>query len=139
MYYRISFCILTLFITSCFSNHGIVSIDDKNYFSEPPKIVTTDSRYFLRFVYSDANNIAMYSMTNSKIVGSKLIFFIPVITSTGNAMGKLQYEEIVDDKKIRLIKKGSVYWENPDKKLVPLKIEVLKEKIDVINNKSFQH
>jgi hypothetical protein len=127
----------SLLITACFSTlEGTVSIDDKSYFSEEPKIVTRENRYFLRFRYSD---YPFYMSADSKIESNKLIFYIPVTTSTGNAKGKLQFEEIISEEKIKLIKEGAVFWQEPSKKLVSLKIEDMKEDFDVVWNKRLKH
>lgn len=129
--------ITSLLITACSAtSKGIVSIDDKKYFSEEPKIVTKQNRYFIRFRYSD---FPYYMSADSKIETNKLIIYIPGTTSTGNAKGKLQFEEIVSEAKIKLIREGAVFWEEPSKKLVPLKIEDMKEDFDVVWNRRLRH
>ena len=133
----IVFFIASLLIIACSSSlKGLVSIYDKRYFSEEPKLVTKENRYFLRFRYSD---YPFYMSANSKIETNKVIFYIPGTTSTGNAIEKLQFEEIVSEGKIKLIKEGAVFWEEPSKKLVPLKIEDMKEDLAVVWNKRLKH
>jgi len=126
----------SLLITACSTLNSIVSIDDKRYFSEQPKIVTRENRYFLRFRYSDYH---YYMSADTKIETNKLIFYIAGLTSTGDAKGKLQFEEIVSKEKINLIKEDAVFWEEPSKKLVPLKIEDMKEDLAAVWNKRLKH
>jgi hypothetical protein len=126
----------SLLLTACSTLNSIVSIDDKRYFSEQPKIVTKENRYFLRFRYSDYH---FYMSTDSKIETNKLIFYIAGLTSTGDAKEKLQFEEIVSEEKIKLIKEGAVFWEEPSKKLVPLTIGDMKEDFAVVWNKRLKH
>ena len=132
----IVFITVSLLLTACFTLNSIVSIDDKSYFSEQPKIVTKENRYFLRFRYSDYH---YYMSADSKIETNKVVFFIAGLTSAGDAKGKLQFEEIVSEEKKKLIKKGAVFWEEPSKKLVQLKIGDMKEDFDVVWNKRLKH
>lgn len=131
----ISIC-LTFLIVGCFSTSGVISLENKSYFKEIPKIVIKKDRYFLRFRYSETEKFTFFMMTNSKIKDDKLIFYLPVTTSSGNLKGKLQFEEILTQKKIALIKEGLVFWEEPDKQLIPLKIENMEENLDVLEKSS---
>ena len=137
---RIVFFTVSLLITACASTSR-VSIGDKNYFKEEPKIVTKENRYFLRFRYTDMNNFGHYYFsTESKIENNKLVFYFQGVTSsTADAQGKLQFEEIISENKISLIKEGAVFWEESDKKLVSLKVEEMKENLDVVWNKRLKH
>lgn len=104
-----------------------MSFSDRSYFKEPPKIVTKDDRYYLRFVYSDEGSFAFFMMTQSKVREDKVVFFIPSTTSSGKKHGEVQYEEIRSDEKIKLIREKKAYWINPDEKMITLRIEPLNE------------
>jgi hypothetical protein len=111
-------------------------MSDQSFFMEPPTIASKDSRYFIRFRYAGHYYLTVYTKTQSDTI----IFYIPLNTSTGNAQGKLHLQEIKIPAQIALIKKGWVFWENPGKKLLPMKIETLKEDInskEVIKGRDF--
>ncbi len=101
------------------------SMNDKSIFMESPMIVTADNKYFLSYRHAKHTN---YFYTRSIITAKKLIFFLEVMTSTGDLSGRIFYEEIVNKDKIKLIKKNKVYWQEPDLSLVPLKINSMKIK-----------
>ena len=109
-----------LFALGCSSSFRIALADD-GYFLESPKIVTTQNRFFLRWRYADKPLFAMYSA--SKIENGKLVFYIPVTTSTGSESRKLHFEEIKDPAKLLLVSENKVFWEDPDGSLKELKVE----------------
>ena len=122
---------LSYFFVAC-SLKGFIALNDEYYFSESPKIVTKENRYFLRFRYSDAENAwGFYMFTESIMKEDKVIFYIPATTSTGDKRGRLQFEEIISEGKIDFIKKGAVFWE-VEGKLTPLMIEVMSEDLDSV-------
>jgi hypothetical protein len=129
--------ILLLMIAGCAS--ASISMNDQDLLMESPKIVTKQGMYFIRFRYAESPSFVFYMMTWSKIRDNKLIFYIPVTSSSGDLRGVVQFEEIVSPKKIDLIKKDLVFWQEPDKKLIPLEIDTMKKSLDVINERIRKH
>lgn len=122
------FCILLglLVLTGCSSTSSIASFSDKNYFKESPSIITYQDKYFLRFVYTD-ESFAFFMMCDSKIKSDSLIYYLPVTTSSGNLIGKIQFQEIIKENEIEIIKKKKVFWEEPDESYVLMMIERIKD------------
>jgi hypothetical protein len=112
---------------ACSSQRSIMSFSDRSYFKEPPNIVTKDDRYYLRFVYTDQGSFAYFMMTQSKVRENKVVFFIPSTTSSGKKHGDVQYEEIRNEDKIKLIREKRAFWINPDKTMITLRIAPLDE------------
>ncbi|MDA3863675.1 MAG: hypothetical protein PF689_07365 [Deltaproteobacteria bacterium] len=137
MDFRILISGLLFLILGCASAR--ISINDKEIFMESPKIVVKEDRYFLKFRYAESPKFVFYAMTWSKIQGNKLIFYMPCTSSSGNLRGVVQYEEIVSPDKIDLIKKQSVYWENPENKLIKLVVGEMEESLDVIKSRIRTH
>jgi len=119
--------ISALILTGC-TSPGI-SIYDTEVFKESPKIVMKNDIYYVRYRYSEG---AFALLTSSKIKDDKLIFYLECTTSSGYPNGRLGFEKIMDRKRINLIKRKSVFWQEPDGKLIPLEIEPLEECIDDI-------
>ena len=131
---------LSLAFSGC-SPSCIASVNDPGWFKEGPKMVTRDGRYFFRFRYSEHpdSRFAFFMMAWSTIRNDKLIFYIPVTTSSGNCKGRLQFEEIVSQDKLSLAKKGSVYWMEPDGTLIPLEIKPMEESLNIISSSVREH
>jgi hypothetical protein len=116
---------LIFFVVGCSSTQSISFHVDNKYFKESPLIVHTESRFFLKFVYSDSENASGFAMyTESNIENDSLIFYLPVTTSSFNMRGKTQYEEITSDEKIKIIAEGNVFWKQPDNSLVRMNVEL---------------
>lgn len=128
------FCVLLglLVMTGCISTKSIASLEDKNYFKESPSIITYQDKFFLRFVYTD-ESFAFFMMCDSKIKNDSLIYYLPATTSSGNLTGKTQFQEIIKENEIEVIKKKRVFWEEPDESYVSMTIEQIKdEEIDLL-------
>ena len=115
-----------------------ISMHDLGIFSESPKIVTHDGRYFLRFRYGNDERV-FYFITWSNIKNEKLIFYVPATSSSGDPRGRVQFEEIADKGKIDYIRRGEVYWEEPSGDLIPLKIDSMKESIESLPSRLRTH
>ena len=100
-----------------------VGIDDKKYFQEPPKIVTSGNRFFLRWVYAADQQHLFAMFSESKIMRDSLFFYIPVTTSSGKLNGRLHLEEIREQEKLIFISGSKAFWRNPDGSLNVLKLE----------------
>ena len=126
--------IVTLFLLSsglagCMRTGGL-SMYDEGLFKESPKIVFHDDHYYLRFRYSTD---AFAFNTHSSIEHGRLIFSLPVTTSSGFPNGRVGYERIANPDKVALIQQGEVYWREPDDALVPLAVEPMsKDYVDDI-------
>lgn len=111
-------------LTGCISTRSFVALNNKTYFKQPPKIVTKDNRYFMRFVYGDSEDSqGFFMMTWSRIEGDKLIFYLPATSSSGSLRGRVQYEEVKTIEKINRINDHKAFWEEPDGTLIQLPIE----------------
>jgi len=100
----------------------MISVYDNNYFSGTPGIIIFHDQYFLKFRYSSDEGLHFFMITNSKIENNKLIFYISATSSSGEMTGKTQYEEIIQNDKISLINRSLVFWEEPDGKLVSIRV-----------------
>jgi hypothetical protein len=110
-----------LILMGCVANSRI-GFDDKKYFQEPPKIVTSGNRFFLRWVYADDQQPLFAMFSESKIMKDSLFFFIPVTTSSGRENGKVHLEEIIDSQKLVYISQNRAFWRNPNGSLNVLKV-----------------
>jgi hypothetical protein len=130
--------LLLVFISGC-SNTSIMSYKDKSYFLESPHIVKVKNKYFLKFQFSDNQNYypAFAMNTWSKIKNNKLLFYIPATTSSGDRSGIIQYEQIINKKKITLLENNSVYWVEPNNTLI--KLQVLNVNNELINHIYSKH
>jgi hypothetical protein len=115
-----------MIFVGCTSTKSITSHNNIKYFKESPSIVSYQTRYFLRFVYSDESS-AFFMMCESKVKNDSLIYYLPVTTSSGNLSGKPQFQEIIKENEIDIIKKKKIFWEEPDGSHVPMTIEQLKD------------
>ena len=88
---------------------------------ESPTIVTKDNRYFIKFRYGKD---AFLFTIQSKIENDKLILYLPVTTSTGHPGGRVSIQEITESNELALVKSGKIFWEEPDKNLILLKVLV---------------
>lgn len=107
--------------------HGNFSMNDPSVFEEQPKIVIKNDRYYLRFHYG---SWACHFTTKRRIAGDQLIFSVPVQTSSGCPKNSLAFEEITDPRKIELIKKRKVFWEEPNRVLLSLEVESMEEDLE---------
>jgi len=111
--------ILMMMLPGCRTTSKIV-FDDKKYFQEPPKIVTSADRFFLRWVYADDQQPLFAMFSESRIKKDSLFFYIPVTTSTGKVNGRLHLEEIKNPQKLSFIQQHKAFWINPDGSLKSL-------------------
>jgi len=105
---------------------SIASFDDKKFFDESPSIVSYQERYFLRFVYTTSEPFAHFMMCDSKIKNDSLFYYLPVTSSSGDRRGQIQFQEVVGKDKTQIIKKGKVFWKEPNGNLVLMKVEQVK-------------
>ncbi|MEP1097434.1 MAG: hypothetical protein ABJG78_20115 [Cyclobacteriaceae bacterium] len=127
---RTMFCVLfgLLIVSGCTSTKSIASLNNGEYFKESPTIASYKGRYFMRFVYSDNEGVfAFFMMPQSKVNSDSLIYYLPVTSSSGDLKGKTQFQEIIKENEIEIIKKKKVFWEEPDGSLVVMFIEQLKD------------
>jgi len=115
----IFFAFFFLFSNYSHNKHGNFSINDSRIFTQPPAIVLRDNNYFIEFKYGKNS---FYFDIASKIQDNKIIFYLPVTTSSGNMHGKLHSDKITDPIIISLIEQGQVFWEEPNGKLIPIMI-----------------
>jgi hypothetical protein len=117
-----SFYSMLLIQFNCITSKGMISVYDNNYFSDTPGIIICHDQYYLKFRYSNDEGLHFFMITNSKIENNKLIFYISATSSSGEMTGKTQYEEIIQNDKISLINRSLVFWEEPDGKLVSIRV-----------------
>lgn len=119
-----SFIILPLAVLSCIST-GSISLmkhNDKSYFKEPPSIIEVEGEYILRWQYANPSHGLFSMMADFKISANKLLVYVPITTSSGYMNNKIYHVPILNNEYLNLIKSDSVYWVNPDKELVKIKI-----------------
>ena len=114
--------ILMMLLLGCTTTSKI-RFDDKKYFQEPPKIVTSGNRFFLRWVYAADQQHLFAMFSESKIMRDSLFFYIPVTTSSGKLNGRLHLEELRAQEKLIFISGSKAFWRNPDGSLNVLKLE----------------
>lgn len=126
--YRNILCIIIalMSVVACTSSRSISSLNNKSYFKESPSIVSYQTRYFLRFVYSD-ESFAFFMMCESKLKNDSLVFYLPVTTSSGDLRGKTQFQEIIKENEIDIINKKKVFWEEPDGSYVSMEVEIISD------------
>ena len=118
--------ILMMLLLGCTTTSKI-RFDDKKYFQEPPKIVTSGNRFFLRWVYADHQQPLFAMSSESRIKNDSLLFYIPATTSSGNVNGRLHLEEIKDPQKLSFIQQHKTFWLNPDGSLKSLNPESMSQ------------
>ena len=104
---------------------SIASFDDKKFFDESPSIVYHQDRCFLRFVYT-TKSFAHFMMCESKIKNDSLLYYLPVTSSSGDRRGQIQFQEVVGENEVQIIKKGKVFWKEPNGNFVLMKVEQVK-------------
>ena len=103
----------------------IVSSTDKGYFTDSPEIVSYGTRYFLRWKYAD--NAHYYMFAHYEMKNQQLEFFIGSTTSTGDAAGKLHFQEIKGSDELLKIELKKAFWREPNGNLSPLAFNLLNE------------
>ena len=104
---------------------AFVDLHDANRFLEPPTIIKSGDRYFIRFRYADKEEgpPLTFMAIRTKVQKDTLLFYIPAMASEGSMAGGLQIEEITETRQITLIDQGKFFWKEVSKKLVPLALQ----------------
>ena len=124
--------LLVALVSACISTKSIASLNDRDYFQESPTIVTNQESYYLRFVYPE-KSFAFFMQCESKVKGDSLIYYLPVTTSSGNLRGQTQFQEILEENELRIVKLGNVFWEEPDGSLVSMEFsEISSDEIELL-------
>lgn len=95
------------------------SLNDGQYFAEPPRIIVRDNAHFLRWRYGE---MGFYFSPSWKVVEGKLLFALQGTSSSGSLAGEFGEAPIVDAKQVRALEAGGGFWVEPDGRRLPLEI-----------------
>jgi hypothetical protein len=114
-------CLLCL-VAGCGNQRSSYSLNDAEYFAEPPIIVVQSNSYNLRWKYG---SMGFYFEPECKIANGQLHFLLRATSSSGSLAGKYQDVPITDGKKLKALETGGAFWLEPSGTNVQLEIRRL--------------